>query len=36
MNKILHIENNAEIQAANHEYLTGRGYKYIPGSGVKV
>jgi len=36
MNKILHIGNNAEIQAANHEYLTSRGYKYIPGSGVKV
>jgi len=36
MNKILHIENNAEIQAANHEYLTGRGCRYIPGSGVTV
>jgi len=36
MNKIPHNENNSEMQAVNHKYLTGRGYKYIPGSGVTV
>jgi len=36
MNKILLIEDDAEIQAGNHEYLTGRGYKYIPENGVTV